>query len=116
MVNILGENNMATTYTGSNSSGKFIGSDDKEAYAAYGYGGVELLAATLQQDYAINIDRYVIVNFYSFIEIVDAVGGLDFLVTGVWRNAKDDVRVIAHEALPPFFLFLARAYCAQTPL
>ncbi|MBO6141047.1 MAG: LCP family protein [Ruminococcus sp.] len=49
--------------------------------AAYGYGGVELLAATLQQDYAINIDRYVIVNFYSFIEIVDAVGGLDFDVS-----------------------------------
>ena len=49
--------------------------------AAYGYGGVELLAATLQQDYAINIDRYVIVNFYSFIEIVEAVGGLDFDVS-----------------------------------
>ena len=49
--------------------------------AAYGYGGVDLLAATLQQDYAINIDRYVIVNFYSFIEIVDAVGGLDFDVS-----------------------------------
>ena len=49
--------------------------------AAYGYGGVELLAETLQQDYAINIDRYVIVNFYSFIEIVDAVGGLDFDVS-----------------------------------
>lgn len=49
--------------------------------AAYGYGGVDLLAETLQQDYAINIDRYVIVNFYSFIEIVDAVGGLDFDVS-----------------------------------
>ncbi len=49
--------------------------------AAYGYGGVELLSATLQQDYAINIDRYVIVNFYSFIEIVEAVGGLDFDVS-----------------------------------
>ena len=49
--------------------------------AAYGYGGVDLLAATLQQDYAINIDRYVIVNFYSFIEIVDAVGGLDLDVS-----------------------------------
>ena len=49
--------------------------------AAYGYGGVELLEATLQQDYAINIDRYVIVNFYSFIEIVEAVGGLDFNVS-----------------------------------
>ena len=49
--------------------------------AAYGYGGVELLEATLQQDYAINIDRYVIVNFNSFIEIVDAVGGLDLDVS-----------------------------------
>ncbi|MBR1764985.1 MAG: LCP family protein [Ruminococcus sp.] len=49
--------------------------------AAYWYNGTECLRSTLQQYFAVNIDRYVIVNFNQFIEIVDTLGGLDIEIT-----------------------------------
>lgn len=45
--------------------------------AAYAYGGVELLIDTIQYNFSLEIDRYIAVDFYSFIEIVDILGGLD---------------------------------------
>lgn len=45
--------------------------------AAYWKDGPELLKKTIQDYYSISIDRYVIVNFKSFMTIVDAVGGID---------------------------------------
>ena len=45
--------------------------------AAYAYGGIELLLDTLKYNFSIEIDRYISVDFYSFIDIVDILGGLD---------------------------------------
>lgn len=45
--------------------------------AAYAYGGVELLLDTLEYNFSISIDRYIAVDFYSFIDAVDVLGGLD---------------------------------------
>ncbi len=45
--------------------------------AAYAYGGIELLLDTLKYNFSIEIDRYIAVDFYSFIDIVDILGGLD---------------------------------------
>jgi LCP family protein required for cell wall assembly len=39
-------------------------------------GGVDLLIESLAQDFGVNIDRYVRLNFQGFVELVDAVGGL----------------------------------------
>lgn len=44
--------------------------------AAYVYGGAELLMDTIQNNFDIKIDKYVYIDFYSFVDIVDAVGGI----------------------------------------
>lgn len=49
--------------------------------AAYAYGGPELLIDTIQQNFKIKIDSYVSVNFYSFMDVVDAVGGVEMTVS-----------------------------------
>ena len=49
--------------------------------AAYWRDGPELLKGTLEKYYGVSIDRYVIVNFESFITIVDALGGITLDVT-----------------------------------
>lgn len=48
---------------------------------AYAYGGPELLLDTLETNFKIPIDKYVQVDFYSFVTVVDAVGGVDIDVT-----------------------------------
>ena len=49
--------------------------------AAYAYGGPQLLFRTLEQNFKIPVDRYVQVDFYSFMKVVDAVGGVDMKVS-----------------------------------
>lgn len=48
--------------------------------AAYSYGGPELLMDTIEENFYIDIDDYVTVNFMSFANIVDAVGGVEIEV------------------------------------
>lgn len=48
---------------------------------AYAYGGAELLMDTIEQNFRIKIDKYVMVNFSSFVDVVDSVGGVDINVT-----------------------------------
>lgn len=48
---------------------------------SYAYGGPDLLIKTLETNFKVRIDRYVRVNFYSFCDVVDAVGGVDIDVT-----------------------------------
>ncbi len=45
--------------------------------AAYRLGGAELLMDTVELNFDVRVDRYAYVSFFSFIEIVDAVGGID---------------------------------------
>lgn len=49
--------------------------------AAYSYGGAELLMDTIEQNFDISVNRYVLVNFQAFANLVDAVGGIDLEVT-----------------------------------
>ncbi len=44
--------------------------------AAYSRGGAEVLIETIENNYKIDIDNYVMVNFKSFEEIIDAMGGI----------------------------------------
>lgn len=44
--------------------------------AAFSMGGPECLVETIENNYKIEIDNYVMVNFESFKEIVDAMGGV----------------------------------------
>lgn len=45
--------------------------------AAYSLGGAELLMDTISLNFDVSVDRYVYISFFSFINIVDAVGGID---------------------------------------
>lgn len=49
--------------------------------AAYAFGKADLLLETVEQNFKINVDKYVVVDFYSFIDIVDALGGVNIDVT-----------------------------------
>lgn len=49
--------------------------------AAYAYGGAELLMETVEKNFDIEVNRYMLVNFQAFANLVDAVGGVDLEVT-----------------------------------
>ncbi len=49
--------------------------------SAFSAGGFELLAKTFERNFALQLDKYVVVNFSGLEQIVDAVGGLDIQVT-----------------------------------
>lgn len=53
------------------------GHDPNRLNAAYSFGGAELLMETIEQNFDIKINRYVLVNFEAFANLVDAVGGVD---------------------------------------
>ncbi len=49
--------------------------------ASYAYGGFDLLSKTIQQNFRLDIDQYVGVNFASFDEAIDILGGVDIEMT-----------------------------------
>ena len=57
------------------------GHDGNRLNAAYAYGGPELLMETLEENFGIEVNRYMLVNFQAFANLVDAVGGVDLDVT-----------------------------------
>ena len=66
------------------------GHDGNRLNAAYAYGGPSLLCETIEQNFGIEVNRYVLVNFQAFATLVDAVGGIDLEVTNEeveWINA-----------------------------
>lgn len=56
---------------------KIPGYTDNKINAAYHNGGMKSLIKTIKINFGISVDGYVLVNFDSFQEIVDAVGGID---------------------------------------
>ena len=48
--------------------------------AAYAFGGADLLIQTIEQNFGIRIDKFVQVDFTSFVKVVDAVGGVEIEV------------------------------------
>ncbi len=45
--------------------------------AAYSFGQEDLLKEVIQNYFGVSIDRFAQVNFYSFIDVIDAAGGVD---------------------------------------
>lgn len=60
-----------------------IPSKDKKAKlnAAFAYGGAQLAVDTLEYNFHIDIDHYVMVDFEMFTQIIDALGGVTVEVT-----------------------------------
>lgn len=68
---------------------------------AHAWGGPELLRQTIELNYKVKIDRYISVGFSGFIQIIDALGGVDirltsaeagYLSTLIRRNGADPSR------------------------
>lgn len=57
------------------------GHGDMKLNAACFYGGPELVAETIEYNFSIKIDHYMLVDFEAFIDVVDALGGVDVEVT-----------------------------------
>ena len=63
--------------------------------AAYAYGGADLLIQTIQDNFKIEIDRYVSVDFMAFVDIIDQLGGVTVTVTAAeLPYVNDSVREI----------------------
>lgn len=66
------------------------GHEGNRLNAAYAFGGPQLLLETIQQNFGIEVNRYVVVNFQAFAGLVDAVGGVDLELSQEevqWVNA-----------------------------
>ena len=66
------------------------GHDGNRLNAAYSFGGPELLMATVEQNFEIEVNRYAVVNFEAFANLVDAVEGIDLELSNEevqWVNA-----------------------------
>ena len=57
------------------------GHDGNRLNAAYAYGGPELLLETLEENFDVEVNRYMLVNFQAFANLIDAGGGVDLDVT-----------------------------------
>lgn len=58
---------------------------------AYSYGGPELAIETVEYNFGIKIDRYAVVGFDAFENIVDTMGGIDLELT------QDEIDYINHQ-------------------
>ncbi|MEE4193795.1 MAG: LCP family protein [Anaerolineae bacterium] len=54
----------------------FFGSEGMQKYSGSGY-GAGALAETIQANFGITVDHYVVINFGGFIQIIDALGGIE---------------------------------------
>ncbi len=69
--------------------------------AAYSYGGAKLATETIEYNYHIRIDHYVIVDFSAFTAIIDTMGGIDveleeeeidYINWQCWKNKQVETR------------------------
>ena len=61
---------------------------------AFAYGGPDLLFQTIDTNFGIKIEKYAHIDFYNFIDLVDAVGGVDLEVN------KGELGVVNYYYLP----------------
>ncbi|MBE6754206.1 MAG: hypothetical protein E7559_07655 [Ruminococcaceae bacterium] len=67
------------------------GRDDGDRInAANAYGGPALAIKTVESNFGINIDKFVALDFYAFIDMVDALGGVTLTVTEAERQVMND--------------------------
>lgn len=65
------------------------GHGDTKITEAYFYGGPQLAVKTINQNFGMNIQEYVTVNFQELAAIIDAVGGIEIDVTEAERLAAN---------------------------
>ena len=61
--------------------------------AAYSYGGAELLMDTIEANYRIKIDDYVIISFAACSAMIDAVGGVEITLSDEEAQALNEILI-----------------------
>lgn len=61
--------------------------------AAYSYGGPELLMDTLESNYDVHIDDYVMITFSACAEMIDAVGGVELTISDEEAQAVNEILI-----------------------
>lgn len=68
---------------------------------AYSAGGPSLLIKTIENNFRIKIDKYASVDFFAFIDIVDAIGGVNISVTEdelpILNDYVNDINLLLEE-------------------
>lgn len=57
---------------------------------AFAYGGPALLEETLEKNFKVPVDRYVAVDFFSFMDVIDVLGGVYINVTEEEQEVTND--------------------------
>ena len=57
------------------------GKGNNRINAAYAFGGGSLLLDTIETNFDVDVDKYVSFDFYSFVDVVDSIGGIELEVT-----------------------------------
>jgi LCP family protein required for cell wall assembly len=57
---------------------------------AFAYGGPALLEETLEENFKVHVDRYVAVDFFSFMDVIDVLGG-------IWMDVSEDEQEITND-------------------
>lgn len=61
--------------------------------SAYAYGGPELLMDTIESNYGIKIDDYVLVSFAACAAVIDSVGGVEITLSDDEANALNEILI-----------------------
>jgi LCP family protein required for cell wall assembly len=61
--------------------------------AAYSYGGASLLLDTIEANYNIRIDDYILISFAACVELIDAVGGVKIDVSEEEADAINEILI-----------------------
>jgi LCP family protein required for cell wall assembly len=61
--------------------------------AAYAYGGPELLTRTIENETGVRVDSYVEIGFGGFVNVVDAVGGVEICPEQAMRDPLANLKV-----------------------
>lgn len=65
-------------------------SEGNRLNAANAYGGPSLLLSTIQQNFKIKVDKYIAVDFFSFMDLIDKVGGVTVNVSAAEMKVAND--------------------------
>ncbi|MGB8453291.1 MAG: LCP family protein [Anaerocolumna sp.] len=74
------------------------GYNNNKLNSVYAKDGIDLLYQTIQNNFGVHLDGYVLVNFNAFEKIVDLVGGVDVTLTSTEANYLNTTNYISDPA------------------
>jgi LCP family protein required for cell wall assembly len=63
--------------------------------SAFGFGGPELMVATVEHDTGLTVNHYIEVNFLGFVRVIDALGGVNICLQQTVRDPYSGLRLTA---------------------